>query len=60
MNVQIMMAGVGEKCRSPPPRIIFAISLVIVIFSELNIAIAMNAIIIQITEEITVREIASV
>ena len=58
-KVEMMIAGVGEKCKSPPPRIIFAILLVIVIPQELKIAIAINASIIPMIEEINVRETVS-
>jgi hypothetical protein len=57
--VVIMIEGVGVKCISPPPKIIFAISFVIAILKELKIAIQMKASTIPAREESEVRIIAS-
>ena len=49
--VMIMIFGVGLKCRSPPPRIIFAIEFVIAMLKELKIIIQIKAKIIPAKDE---------
>ena len=53
--VVIMIAGVGLNLSKPPPKIIFAMLFVIVMLSELKIAMIMPARIIPPTEESDVR-----